>query len=171
MILDSAHVGFMNQRAKHGCHLAGNNAEVQGCSTTLTLGRQICTGWKYRLISGYLGFSGGSVVKNLPVNPGDAGDVGWIPGLGRFFGGGNSNQPQYPCLGKFHGERRLVGCSPWSHRESDMTERLSMHTLDYLRAFQWSNISRSLLAHVLSLCLWHRLPKGRQSTLTLSQCF
>ena len=32
------------------------------------------------------GFTGGSVVKNLPANAGDAGDVGLIPGLGRSPG-------------------------------------------------------------------------------------
>ena len=26
--------------------------------------------------------------------------------------------------GKSHGRRSLVGCSPWAHEESDMTERL-----------------------------------------------
>ena len=31
------------------------------------------------------------VVKNLPVNAIDARDVGSIPGLGRFPGGGNGN--------------------------------------------------------------------------------
>ena len=34
-------------------------------------------------LSIYAGFPGGSVVKNLPANEGDAGDVGLIPGLGR----------------------------------------------------------------------------------------
>ena len=29
-------------------------------------------------------------------------------------------------LGKFHGQRSLVGYSPWGHKELDMTERLSM---------------------------------------------
>ena len=29
---------------------------------------------------------------------------------------------------KIHGQRSLAGYSPWSHRESDMIERLSMHT-------------------------------------------
>ena len=29
--------------------------------------------------------------------------------------------------GKSHGWRSLVGCSPWSHEESDMTERLPFH--------------------------------------------
>ena len=26
--------------------------------------------------------------------------------------------------GEFHGQRSLVGYSPWGHKESDMTERL-----------------------------------------------
>ena len=31
--------------------------------------------------------------------------------------------------GKFHGWRRLVGYSPWGHKESDTTERLHFHFL------------------------------------------
>ena len=31
--------------------------------------------------------------------------------------------------GKSHGRRSLVGCSPWSREESDMTERLPFHFL------------------------------------------
>ena len=41
---------------------------------------------------------GGSVVKNPPSKAGDAGDVGSIPGWGRFPGGGSGNPPQYSCL-------------------------------------------------------------------------
>ena len=37
-----------------------------------------------------------AVVKNLPVNAGDAGDVALIPRLGRSPGVGNSNLLQYP---------------------------------------------------------------------------
>ena len=37
------------------------------------------------------GSTGGSVVKNLPANSGDAGDAGSIPGSGRLSGGGNGN--------------------------------------------------------------------------------
>ena len=29
--------------------------------------------------------------------------------------------------GKSHGQRSLVGCSPWDHEESDRTERLPFH--------------------------------------------
>ena len=38
------------------------------------------------------------LVKNLPSNVGDVGDVGLLPGLGRFPGVGNGNPLQYSCL-------------------------------------------------------------------------
>ena len=38
------------------------------------------------------------MVKNLPANAGDAGDLGSIPGSGRSPEGGNGNPLQYPCL-------------------------------------------------------------------------
>ena len=44
------------------------------------------------------GFSSGSVVKNLPDNAGNTGDVGSIPQLGRSPEGGNGNPFQYSCL-------------------------------------------------------------------------
>ena len=43
-------------------------------------------------------FPGGTVVKNLPANAGDTGDVGSTPGSGRCCGGGNGNPLQYSCL-------------------------------------------------------------------------
>ena len=45
-----------------------------------------------------MGFLGGSVVKNMLFNAGDAGDVGLISGSGRFPGEGNGNPFQYSCL-------------------------------------------------------------------------
>ena len=42
-----------------------------------------------------LQFPGGSEVKACAWN---AGDPGWIPGLGRSPGGGNGNPLQYSCL-------------------------------------------------------------------------
>ena len=44
------------------------------------------------------GFSGGSVVKNLPAIAGDTRDMGSIPGSGRSPGGSNGNPLQYSCL-------------------------------------------------------------------------
>ena len=38
------------------------------------------------------------VVKNQPANAGDIRDVGSVPGLGRFPGGGHDNLLQYSCL-------------------------------------------------------------------------
>ena len=46
----------------------------------------------------FMGFPGNSVVKNLPTNAGDTGDVGSIPGLGRSLGVGNGKLLQYSCL-------------------------------------------------------------------------
>ena len=46
-------------------------------------------------ISHCLGFPGGSEVKVSACN---AGDLGLIPGLGRFLGEGNGNPHQYSCL-------------------------------------------------------------------------
>ena len=43
-----------------------------------------------------LSFSGGSESKE---SASIAGDLGSIPGLGRFLGEGNSNPLQYSCLG------------------------------------------------------------------------
>ena len=43
-----------------------------------------------------MGFPGGSVVKNPPAR---AGDVGLIPGSGKYLGEGNDNPLQYSCLG------------------------------------------------------------------------
>ena len=43
----------------------------------------------------WLGFPGGSEVKASVCN---AGDLGWIPGLGRSPGEGNGNPLQHSCL-------------------------------------------------------------------------
>ena len=43
-------------------------------------------------------------------------------------GGGHGNQLQYSLPGKSQGWRSLASYSPWGHRESDTTERLSGST-------------------------------------------
>ena len=43
-------------------------------------------------------------------------------------GGGQGDPLQYSCLENPHGQRSLVGWSPWSCKESGMTEQLSAHT-------------------------------------------
>ena len=63
------------------------------------------------------------VVKNLPVM--EETYLGLIPGLGRSPGGGHGNPLQYSYLENPHGQRSLVGYSPWGCKESSTTERLS----------------------------------------------
>ena len=60
--------------------------------------------------------------KNPPANAGDVRGSGLIPGLGRSPGGGHGNPVQCSCLENPHGQRSLVGYSPWGHKEADMTE-------------------------------------------------
>ena len=48
-----------------------------------------------------LGFPGGSVIKNLAAS---AGDMGTIPGSGRYLGEGNGNPLQNSCLENPMGE-------------------------------------------------------------------
>ena len=125
----------------------------------------------------YIGFPQWLSGKESVCNAGASGDMGSIPGWGRYPGGEHSNPLQYSCLenpmdrgawwaivqratqswtqlkqfsmhiyiytylyrrrqwhptplflpGKSHGQRSLVGCSPWGCEESDTTERLHFH--------------------------------------------
>ena len=65
------------------------------------------------------GFPGGSVGKESTCNEGD---LGSILGLGKSPGGGHDNPFQYSHLENTHGQRNLVGYSPWGCKESDTTE-------------------------------------------------
>ena len=71
----------------------------------------------------FVGFLGGLDVKESAHN---GEDMGWIPGVGRSPGGGNDNPLQYS--GASHGQRSMVGYSPWGCKELDTTEQLSTHT-------------------------------------------
>ena len=73
------------------------------------------------MISYTVGFPGGSDGKESPCN---VGDLGLIPGLGISPEVGLGNPLQCSCLENPHGQRNLVGYSPWGHKELDMTERL-----------------------------------------------
>ena len=64
-----------------------------------------------------MGFPGGSEVKDMPAN---AGNVGWIPGLGRFPVEGNDNPLQYSWLGNPKMEEP-GGLQSMDHKESNMT--------------------------------------------------
>ena len=69
-------------------------------------------------------FTGGIVVKNLPVNAGDVRDACSVPGLGRFSWR-RAWQPTPVFLpGESHGESSLASYSPWGckvrHNWSDL---------------------------------------------------
>ena len=76
----------------------------------------------YLKLDSNMGFPGGSDSKESACN---AGDMGLIPGLGRFPGGGHGNPVQYSCLENPYGPRSLAGYRPWDYKELDTTERLS----------------------------------------------
>ena len=57
-----------------------------------------------------MNFPGGSDGKEFACN---AGDLGLISELGRSPGGGQGNPLQYSCLENPHGQRSLMGYSPW----------------------------------------------------------
>ena len=73
-------------------------------------------------------FSGNTGVKTLPVNAGDTGDLGSIPGWGRSPGGGNGNPLQYFCL-----ENPMDRGAWWSavHRVAKSWTWLSTHAFTY----------------------------------------
>ena len=72
------------------------------------------------------------VLKNLPANAGDTGDLGSIPGSGRSPGVGNGNPLQF-LPRKSHGQRSLWGYNPWRCRKSDTTECFTVSlSLDFL---------------------------------------
>ena len=77
-------------------------------------------------ITVFLGFPSATDGKDSACN---VGDLGSIPGLERSPGGGHGNPLQYSCLGNPHGQRSLVGYSPWGCKELDMTEQLTLSLL------------------------------------------
>ena len=59
------------------------------------------------------------MVKDPPVNVGDAGDMGLIPGLGRFLRVGNGNPLQHSCLENSVDRgvwKSMIHYDPWGHR-------------------------------------------------------
>ena len=55
----------------------------------------------------------------------NVGNLGSVPGLRRSPVRGHGSPFQYYCLEDAHGQRSLVGCSPWGCKELDMTQQLS----------------------------------------------
>ena len=87
-----------------------------------------CINVSFLILIGILGLHrliilfGGSHSSESTCN---AGDLGLIPGLGTFPGGGHGNWFQYFCLENPHGQRGLAGYSLWGCKELDTTEWLN----------------------------------------------
>ena len=64
--------------------------------------------------------------KESACNAGDTGYVGLIPESGISPGEVNGKLSPVFLPREFHGQRSLAGYSPLGHKESDMTEQLSM---------------------------------------------
>ena len=82
----------------------------------------------YESLHQEIDFPGGSGGKESSYH---AGDLGLTPGLGSSPGGGHGNPVQYSCLENPHGQRSLVGCSPWSQKSRTQTEqlRIAQHSI------------------------------------------
>ena len=81
----------------------------------------------------------------------DAGDMGLIPVSWRSHARGNGNPFQYSCLEKFHGQRSLVGYSPWDCKELDMTYHAPPSWTNHLppKHFQISHLELELSIWIL----------------------
>ena len=74
------------------------------------------------------------------------GDLGSVPGLGRFPGGGHGNPLQYSCLENPHEQGGLVGHSPWGLRVMESQTQLSGTAQDTGWGSVWSKVHRKLVA-------------------------
>ena len=87
----------------------------------------------------FLGFPCGSAGKESACN---VGDLGLVPGLGRSPGEGKGYPLQYSGL------ENSMDCSPWDHKESDTTERLSLSlSFNSSSPLQWRLSILSALQH------------------------
>ena len=64
------------------------------------------------------------IVKNLPAMR-----ETWVPSLGweAPLEEGMAAPSSNSCFKKTYGQRNLAGYIPWGHKESDMTEQISLH--------------------------------------------
>ena len=76
---------------------------------------------KRRGVSKPSGFPGGTVIKNMPANAGDAGDSGLNPESGRFPYRRAWELTLVFLSGESHGQKNLKGYRPWDRKESDTT--------------------------------------------------
>jgi len=67
-------------------------------------------------------------VKNLPEKQ----ETQVLPWVGKIFWRREWQSTPVFSPGEFHGQRSLVGYSPWGCKESDMTERLTLPAFTFI---------------------------------------
>ena len=74
-----------------------------------------------------------------------------IPGSGRSPGEEKWQPTPVSLTGESHGQRSLVGCSPWSRKELGMTEKLTLTLVKdgKIKTFAFCSLSRYLLLLLL----------------------
>ena len=121
------------------------------------------------------GFPGGSDSKESACN---AGDLGWIPGLGRSPGERKGYAPQYSCLensmdrgawqATVHGSQR-VG-HDWATFTFTLERSLLIHTFAY-----WGNVlsvfGKSAVPDYIDNSLWPELTLSSSALLYMLVCF
>ena len=115
-----------------------------------------------------MGFPGGG-------NVGDARDVGFNPWVGKIPWRRKWEPTPVFLPGEFHGQRSLVGYSPWGCKESDTTERLNTQAWEQgterlnTQAWEQGTVSTSdfsLSPLHCNYCCFHLVDK-RKSRLSL----
>ena len=113
LFLSHVYLGHKSPRL----HYTHEVTSVRGKCTKLKMDTESCRG----------GFPGSSDGEESAFN---AGDLGSIPGLGRFLWRRVWQPTSVLLPGEFHGQRSLVVYSPWGHKELDTTEQLHTQSID-----------------------------------------
>ena len=93
--------------------------------------------------------------------PANAGDAGLIPASERFPGKGNGNPTPVFLPGESHGQRRLVGYSPWDRRRVGRD----------LATKQQKSVRLAVLAVSKRMVQWHEVRLCCYATATVSRTF
>ena len=111
LFLSHVYLGHKSPRLHHTHEVTS----VRGKCTKLKTDTESCRG----------GFPGSSDGKESACK---AGDLGSIPGLGRFPWRRVWQPTPVFLPGEFHGKRSLAGYSPWGHKKLDRTEATEHRT-------------------------------------------
>ena len=110
----------------------------------------------------FMGFPGGASGKETAWN---AGDKSLIPGMGRSAGEGNGNPLQYSCLEDPHGQRSLVGYSPWCRKELGTSHWVTEQACTQL-AYTVSGVQQNDSVIQIDFCMFFTL--AREGDICLS---